>query len=83
MSTALLALQGPRAQDVLQQALPDLNFTDLKPFDLIKTNISNFGQDKADKKHTEEKQKVERRSILNNKNQSFNTKIKNKKEKMN
>ena len=32
-ATALLALQGPRAQEVLQQALPDLNFTDLKPFD--------------------------------------------------
>jgi glycine cleavage system T protein (aminomethyltransferase) len=57
-ATALLALQGPRAQDVLQHALPDLKFTDLKPFDLIKTNISNFGQDKADKKHTDERQKV-------------------------
>ena len=55
--TALLALQGPRAQDVLQQALPDLNFTDLKPFDLIKTNISNFGQDRANKKHNEEDEK--------------------------
>ena len=55
--TALLALQGPRAQDVLQQALPDLNFTVLKPFDLIKTNISNFGQDRADKKHNEEDEK--------------------------
>ncbi|MGI8834712.1 MAG: glycine cleavage T C-terminal barrel domain-containing protein, partial [Nitrososphaeraceae archaeon] len=53
----LLALQGPRAQDVLQQALPDLNFKDLKPFDLIKTNISDFGQDSADKKHDVEKQK--------------------------
>jgi aminomethyltransferase len=56
-ATALLALQGPRAQDVLQQALPDLNFTDLKPFDLVKTNISNFGQDRTNKKHTEEKEK--------------------------
>ena len=41
-STALLALQGPRAQEVLQQALPELNFAVLKPFDLIKTNISEF-----------------------------------------
>ncbi|CAN5336820.1 glycine cleavage system aminomethyltransferase GcvT [soil metagenome] len=56
-ATALLALQGPRAQDVLQQALPDLDFKDLKPFDLIKTNISDFGQDSADKKHDVEKQK--------------------------
>ena len=65
MSTALLALQGPRAQEVLQQALPDLNFTDLKPFDLIKTNISNFGQDRADKKTNEEdeKQKDARRAF--------------------
>ena len=55
--TALLALQGPRAQEVLQQALPELNFTVLKPFDLIKTNISNFGQDRADKKPNEEDEK--------------------------
>ena len=55
--TALLALQGPRAQEVLQQALPELNFTVLKPFDLIKTNISNFGQDSADKKPNEEDEK--------------------------
>lgn len=59
-ATALLALQGPRAQDVLQHALPDIKFTDLKPFDLIKTNIFNLGQDNADKKPNEEdeKQKV-------------------------
>ena len=57
-ATALLSLQGPRAQDVLQLALPDLKFTDLKPFNLIKTNISNFGQGKAVKKHTDEKQKL-------------------------
>jgi aminomethyltransferase len=55
--TALLALQGPRAQEVLQQALPDLNLTDLKPFDLVTTNISEFGQDSADKKANEEDEK--------------------------
>ena len=55
--TALLALQGPRAQEVLQQALPELNFEVLKPFDLIKTNISQFGQDRADKKPNEEDEK--------------------------
>lgn len=58
-ATALLALQGPRAQDVLEQALPELNLTNLKPFDLIKTNISDFGQDKADKKEKEEREKEE------------------------
>jgi aminomethyltransferase len=56
-ATALLALQGPRAQDVLQQALPDLNFKNLKPFDLVKTNISEFAQVRADKRHNDEKQK--------------------------
>ena len=55
--TALLALQGPRAQEVLHQALPELNFAVLKPFDLIKTNISDFGQDRANKKHTDEEEK--------------------------
>ena len=55
--TALLALQGPRAQEVLQQALPELNFAVLKPFDLIKTNISEFGEDRADKKPNEEDEK--------------------------
>ena len=61
--TALLALQGPRAQEVLQQALPELNFTVLKPFDLIKTNISNFGQDRADKKANEEDEKQKEQEV--------------------
>jgi aminomethyltransferase len=55
--TALLALQGPRAQEVLQQALPEINFEVLEPFDLVKTNISQFGQDMADKKSNEENEK--------------------------
>jgi aminomethyltransferase len=61
--TALLALQGPRAQEVLQRALPELNFTVLKPFDLIKTNISNFGQDRADKKANEEDEKQKEEEV--------------------
>jgi aminomethyltransferase len=55
--TALLALQGPRAQEVLQQAIPEINFAVLKPFDLIRTDISEFGQDSADKKPNEEDEK--------------------------
>jgi aminomethyltransferase len=59
--TALLAIQGPRAQEVLQQALPRLDFTVLKPFALIRINISDFGQDKSDKKVKEkEKEKAVR-----------------------
>ena len=69
-STALLALQGPRAQEVLQQALPRLDFTVLKPFALIRTNISDFGEDRADKKEKEkEKEKAVRKKQDNFKQQ--------------
>jgi aminomethyltransferase len=69
-TTALLALQGPCAQEVLEQALPKLNFAVLKPFDLIRTNISDFGQDKADKKEKEkEKEKAVRKKQDNFKQQ--------------
>ena len=68
--TALLAIQGPRAQEVLQQALPRLDFTVLKPFALIRINISDFGQDKADKKDKEkEKEKSVREKQDNFKQQ--------------
>jgi aminomethyltransferase len=40
---ALLALQGPLAQNLLQKAVVDTNLDRLKPFDLVITNI--FGND--------------------------------------
>jgi aminomethyltransferase len=57
--TALLALQGPRARDVLRQALPKLNFTNVKPFDVVKTTISEIRHNKDDKKEKEEGKKEE------------------------
>jgi aminomethyltransferase len=60
-TVALLALQGPRATEVLKQALPRLNLENLKPFSLIRTNTLEFGPfwpDKKDKvKWKEETQK--------------------------
>jgi aminomethyltransferase len=60
-TVALVALQGPRATEVLKQALPKLNLENLKPFSLISTNILEFGPcwlDKKDKvKWKEETQK--------------------------
>ncbi|MFZ0647808.1 MAG: hypothetical protein WAM27_06255, partial [Nitrososphaeraceae archaeon] len=52
-TTALVALQGPRAIDVLESALPLLKLASLKPFSFIRVNILDFGQEGLDKIETE------------------------------
>jgi len=79
-STALLALQGPRAQEVLQHALPRLDFTVLKPFDFIRTDISDFGGDKVDKKE-KQKEKAVRKKEDNYKQQQELQPLNHEKEK--
>ena len=69
--TALLAIQGPRAQEVLEQALPRLDFAVLKPFALIRINISDFGQDKADKKEKEKEKENEKEKAVREKQDNF------------
>jgi aminomethyltransferase len=49
-ATALVAIQGPRASQMLERALPTLGLAGLKPFDLIKTNILDFRQPISNKK---------------------------------
>jgi aminomethyltransferase len=71
-STALLAIQGPRAQEVLQQALPNLDFPVIKPFNLVRTNISEFGEDKADRKE-KGKEKAVLEKLDNSKQQEQQT----------
>jgi aminomethyltransferase len=49
-ATALVAIQGPRASQMLERALPTLGLAGLKPFDLMKTNILDFRQPISNKK---------------------------------
>lgn len=53
-NTALVALQGPRAIEVLEKALPGSRLATLKPFSFMKENILDFGQEGLD---TTEKEK--------------------------
>jgi aminomethyltransferase len=43
-TTALVALQGPRAKEVLERALPGSRLASMKPFSFTKENILDFGQ---------------------------------------
>jgi aminomethyltransferase len=43
-TTALVALQGPRAKEVLERALPGSRLASMKPFSCTKENILDFGQ---------------------------------------
>jgi aminomethyltransferase len=43
-TTALVALQGPRAKEVLERALPGSRLASMKPFSFTKENILGFGQ---------------------------------------
>ena len=71
-ATALVAIQGPRASQMLERALPALDLAGLKPFDLIKANILDFRQPIANKKEEtkeeiEEEREEEKESKDNNK----------------
>ncbi|MGA7543078.1 MAG: glycine cleavage system aminomethyltransferase GcvT [Nitrososphaeraceae archaeon] len=54
-TTALVALQGPRAIDVLESALPLVKLASLKPFSFMRENILDFGQEGLDKIETEKR----------------------------
>jgi len=43
-TTALVALQGPRAKEVLERALPGSRLASMKPFSFTTENILGFGQ---------------------------------------
>ena len=61
-TTALLALQGPRAIEVLESALPGLRLANIKPFSFMKANISDFGKkglDRMEKEKRKEEMKEE------------------------
>ena len=48
-STALLAVQGPLALNVLRQAFSTLNLESLRPFDFVETNINSLAKQGPDK----------------------------------
>jgi aminomethyltransferase len=48
-TTALLAVQGPLALNVLRRAFPTLNLASLKPFDFIQTSIYSMANEGPDK----------------------------------
>jgi aminomethyltransferase len=52
-ATALLALQGPRAIDVLERVLPGLRLASMKPFSFRKENIVEFGKGGPDRMERE------------------------------
>lgn len=61
-ATALLALQGPRAIDVLERALPGLRLASMKPFSFRKENIVEFGKggpDRMEREKWKEEMKAE------------------------
>jgi glycine cleavage system T protein len=70
-ATALVAIQGPRASQMLKQALPALDLAGLKPFDLIKANIFDLRHPIANSmevtKHETEEDREEKESKDNNK----------------
>jgi aminomethyltransferase len=68
-TVALVALQGPRATEVLEQALPKLNLGNLKPFSLIRTNILEFGRYWLDKKVKVKWKEESQRMRLDEKNE--------------
>jgi aminomethyltransferase len=48
-TTALLAVQGPLALNVLSHAFSTLNLENLKPFDFVETNINSLAKEGPDK----------------------------------
>jgi aminomethyltransferase len=68
-ATVLVAIQGPRALEVLERALPKLVLWSLKPFELKKVNILDFGKHMVDKKEMEEGKEDKERQQEKEKNE--------------
>ncbi len=68
-TTALIALQGPRALQLLERALPHSTLTSLKPFDVVKANILDIVHERRNKgEKAEQRQDVKEKG--NNKDRN-------------